>query len=139
MKGRMMKFLVFLVLVVVLAVTYVQISKGPAPVVEREKAQASEAGVVRLFTEAAIVDNKEAMKAVTLDGDANTVDSFLMTLHKVEEDNNAQAAAASSQRMGADKARIVFFFAEDKQILCRYTFMLEEKDDKFWIKRTILE
>ena len=130
-----MKFIVFIVLLLVCVVTFVQISQPSDPVAESDKAQTSPRGATRIFSEGAILDDMERMKLVSKGRSQNFEESFMSAFHHMEEQMNMQAANFNALDMGAGgKSLKVYFSNEEDDILGSFTYILEEDEKgKWWV------
>ncbi|MFW6286380.1 MAG: hypothetical protein ACOC29_00420 [Candidatus Sumerlaeota bacterium] len=130
-----MKFIVFIVLLLVCVVTFVQISRPSDPAAELEKAQTTPRGATRIFSEGAILDDMERMKMVSKGRSANFEESFLNTLHYMENEVDMQAGKFSTMGMGAGGESLkVFFYTEEDDLLGSFTYILKEDESgKWWV------
>ncbi len=131
-----MKYLVILVLVAVCLVTCLEITGEPDPQKSLEQAHGTPVQAIAYFFYAGQNDDLEMLKKISKGTSKNFPETFLESLHALEEDAQMQAAAHHSKWMGAEGAYKVFVFDANENALGTYTVLLKKDDDeKWWVER----
>ena len=109
--------------------------KEESPEEKMSKAQTTGRGVIKFWTDQAVIDNSSFMKSVCKKGAVGQSVNALEAMHEVEERRGGQYDKCLLRSMGGGGALKAVFAGDDSLSPLQMTISAEEIDGKWWVTR----